>query len=69
MRLVIACLALAACASPQRLSASIYQHEQRANTLAALGKRDAARAEWAAAQREREAAAHKTQGLETITYF
>lgn len=54
MRILIACAALAGCASPQRLSASIYAHEQRAATLAANGQRTAARAERATAQKERE---------------
>jgi hypothetical protein len=55
MRFLLACLALAAaCASPQRLSLSIYEHERRAMTFDASGDANAARAEWSAAERQRE---------------
>jgi len=57
LALVVASVAFAGCASPQRLSASIYAHEQRAGAFAAAGDRDAARAELATAQRQRELAA------------
>ena len=57
LALVVVGAAFAGCASPQRLSASIYEHEQRAGALDAAGDRGAARAEWAAAQRQREIAA------------
>jgi hypothetical protein len=58
--LVVIAAAFAACASsPQRLSASIYAHEQRAGAFDAAGDRGAARAEWATAQRQRQAAARQ----------
>ncbi|MGZ3407431.1 MAG: hypothetical protein ACXVDD_26600 [Polyangia bacterium] len=47
-------LALAACASPQRLSASIYMHEQQASELDHRGEHQAAAAERRAAAHERE---------------
>lgn len=59
LALIVAYGAFAGCASPQRLSASIYEHEQRAGAFDAAGDRSAAGAEWAMAQREREAAARQ----------
>ncbi|HEX8950332.1 MAG TPA: hypothetical protein VF945_00735, partial [Polyangia bacterium] len=47
-------LLLAGCASPQRLSASIYAHEQLAHELDASGEHEAAAAERRDADRERE---------------
>ncbi len=44
----------AACASPQRLSASIYDHEQLAHVLDERGDHASAAAQRAEAQRERE---------------
>jgi hypothetical protein len=45
---------LAACASPQKLSALIYMHEQQASELDHRGDHQAAAAEWRVAEHERE---------------
>jgi hypothetical protein len=45
---------LAACASPQRLSASIYQHEELARALDASGEHASAASQRDQAARERE---------------
>ncbi len=44
----------AACASPQRLSASIYAHEERARQLDAQGEHAAAASQRQQAEHERE---------------
>ena len=44
----------AACASPQRLSASIYAHEEQARALDASGEHTAAAAQRDQAEQERE---------------
>ena len=47
-------LAASACASPQRLSASIWTHEERARALDAAGAHEAAAGERRDAERERD---------------
>ncbi|MCU1278019.1 MAG: hypothetical protein JWM53_1565 [bacterium] len=63
---VVGFVALAACASTQKLSASTYAHEERAATLAARGQHDAAAEQQRAADAEREKLARRERAWVSV---
>ena len=62
-------LAVAGCASSQRLSASIYAHEVRAHDLDASGEHELAAAERRGAERDRERLGGKTPTVLAREYW